>query len=373
MHRTLFFLLASATLPALFASSQDQNLVSKTRDRVRANRLTPAERKFDRIGWAPTITEALRLARENNRPVFLLTYYGNVATGRSCGDSFNLRATSLNDDSIISTLNQYFVPVYRSWDDLGASGDATPEERAEHHRIVQEATALKIKMSDVRIFLLNPEGHPLPASLGMSDPFRMQRGLLQTIMELGTKAGEPLIKPKPQSVPPSMPPGSLVLHTVARGTAKGNWREYPAENWTVLPKDQLADLLPPEPQIRPGQVWSVRDQTARAILTTLYPATEEDSRKDRNIIQKSSMKARIVSIDDGIVVARVDAAWTGKRSFYPGREPDHHLDVKAEGFIRFPVDRSDVFSFALATTSAWFEDEEFVGTVEDIKEIPSNP
>ena len=40
------------------------------------------ERKFDEIGWAKSVGEALRLARENGRPVFLFTHDGRMGVGR---------------------------------------------------------------------------------------------------------------------------------------------------------------------------------------------------------------------------------------------------------------------------------------------------
>ena len=40
------------------------------------------QRRLDAIGWASGIKEAERVAREHNRPVFLFTYDGNIATGR---------------------------------------------------------------------------------------------------------------------------------------------------------------------------------------------------------------------------------------------------------------------------------------------------
>ena len=43
---------------------------------------TAEERKFDTIAWVPTIREALRLAKENNRPLMMFTYDGQMHTGR---------------------------------------------------------------------------------------------------------------------------------------------------------------------------------------------------------------------------------------------------------------------------------------------------
>lgn len=42
----------------------------------------PEERRFDDIGWAPSIRAALKLARAHDRPVFLFTHDGRMAVGR---------------------------------------------------------------------------------------------------------------------------------------------------------------------------------------------------------------------------------------------------------------------------------------------------
>jgi hypothetical protein len=41
-----------------------------------------AEKKFDDIGWAKDIRTAEKLAKENNRPVFLFTHDGRMNIGR---------------------------------------------------------------------------------------------------------------------------------------------------------------------------------------------------------------------------------------------------------------------------------------------------
>ncbi|HEX8203897.1 MAG TPA: hypothetical protein VF590_25705 [Isosphaeraceae bacterium] len=56
--------------------------LSWVEQRVRDWQPTPQERRFDEIGWAPSIREAERLAREHGRPVFLFTHDGHMAIGR---------------------------------------------------------------------------------------------------------------------------------------------------------------------------------------------------------------------------------------------------------------------------------------------------
>jgi hypothetical protein len=53
-------------------------LVAKVNQLVKAWEPRPEERRFDDIGWARDIRDALRLAKEHNRPVFLFTYSGSA-------------------------------------------------------------------------------------------------------------------------------------------------------------------------------------------------------------------------------------------------------------------------------------------------------
>ena len=43
---------------------------------------TAKEKRFDEIGWAKDIRNAEKLAKENNRPVFLFTHDGRMNIGR---------------------------------------------------------------------------------------------------------------------------------------------------------------------------------------------------------------------------------------------------------------------------------------------------
>ena len=48
-----------------------------------AERQPPREdKRFDEIGWAPDIRTAIKLGKEHNRPILLLTVEGRVNTGR---------------------------------------------------------------------------------------------------------------------------------------------------------------------------------------------------------------------------------------------------------------------------------------------------
>ena len=61
---------------------KDDKLVNSIEKKVHEVQPTRQERRFDLIGWAPSIAAAENLARQHHRPVFLFTYDGKIETGR---------------------------------------------------------------------------------------------------------------------------------------------------------------------------------------------------------------------------------------------------------------------------------------------------
>lgn len=61
---------------------KDDSLVSSVEKKVHDLQPTRDERRYDLIGWAPSILAAEARAREVGRPVFLFTYDGKIETGR---------------------------------------------------------------------------------------------------------------------------------------------------------------------------------------------------------------------------------------------------------------------------------------------------
>ena len=51
-------------------------------ERVRAWQPTARERLWESVGWAGDLRTAIRLGRENRRPVFLFTHDGRLNVGR---------------------------------------------------------------------------------------------------------------------------------------------------------------------------------------------------------------------------------------------------------------------------------------------------
>ena len=74
------FLGGAVLLPGLPAqdktTDKDTALIAKIDKRVTAWQPTTDERRLDDIAWATDLREALCLAKNNGRPVFLFTYSG---------------------------------------------------------------------------------------------------------------------------------------------------------------------------------------------------------------------------------------------------------------------------------------------------------
>ena len=61
---------------------EDDSLVFSVEEKVHELQPTRNERRFDQVGWAPSILAAETRAKELHRPVFLFTYDGKIETGR---------------------------------------------------------------------------------------------------------------------------------------------------------------------------------------------------------------------------------------------------------------------------------------------------
>lgn len=79
MRALLFTICAPGLAVAQESGTNDLWWIEK---RVEEWKPQPSERKFDQIGWAADIRTGLALAKKHNRPFFLFTHDGKMATGR---------------------------------------------------------------------------------------------------------------------------------------------------------------------------------------------------------------------------------------------------------------------------------------------------
>jgi hypothetical protein len=80
MSRTLLLVLCA--LPLTAGSIPDSKVVSTVQSKVRKLEPSKADRRFDQIGWVNSLTEATKLSKQCNRPIFLFTHDGDISTGR---------------------------------------------------------------------------------------------------------------------------------------------------------------------------------------------------------------------------------------------------------------------------------------------------
>jgi hypothetical protein len=184
----------------------------------------------------------------------------------------------------------------------------------------------------VSAYVLTPDGHPhvvVPAQTAATTLASLGRA----VEEFKPKPGPPVVIPGPQSTPPPAPADGITLHLISRGDDRGSWGAVPAENWIVLTQEDWSKLLPTN-VATPGQSWELdRDVTAR-ILTYFYPQTENnDARIER--IEEHQLTAKTLSVEGGVVTARVDGLVRMQHVFYPGRKDAQPVRADVVGLLTF--------------------------------------
>jgi len=239
------------------------------------------------------------------------------------------------------------------------------QARAEVRRIYADFLNRKLGVGDVHLYILKPDGSSL-AGLdpdSAMNPEKLEPFLTAIVHQLGTTPGSPLVKPRPQSIPPAAKPDDLVTHLVARSLTSGNWHEFPSENWIVLSRDEWRQFLPaqvlPERAPRPGDSWQIAPALTRKLLTRFYPQTEEISDADRNRIDEAWLRLTVTKVGEGIARARFDGKLRMKHSFYPGKDHEDDVEATLTGFVDFDSAKHRIQRMRLITDRATYIGVEF--------------
>ena len=278
---------------------------------------------------------------------------------------------------MIELLNWYFVPVYTSNEDYGPNGCAPDDEKAECRRIYLEALNAKVPAGTVHAYVTAPDGHTIDSQhvATAAKVEELTKMLEQTVERLKLPEGQPLVKPSPQSRPPEAEPGSLVLHLTARNlmrqgddlvpvrtvlgqTRSANWGSYAAENWIVLKPDEWHKLLPPGavgqgprlPEIAAGATWELDKDVAAKFLTYFYPSTENND-VSKNRIDEQTLRATVLSVEDGVARARLDGSLRLKHTFYH-KDDGNFVDATLVGILEFEPAAAKIRSLQLVTNKA---------------------
>src|SRR5262249_37593058 len=205
-----------AAAPTDGATLEDGGLAESVAQRVAAWQPTRAERRIDEIGWVKDLGEARRLSQKHNRPMFVRTHGGNIATARCLASAFHIRASALSNDRVIQVLNRHFVCVHLNTKDYLPDGKATAEEKAEYARFRQAAAAFPAGSRGLLVCLLDADGRMLECreACYTANPETVAP-LLERLVTNDRPEG-PVAAPAAQSQPPQASADDLVLHLTAR-------------------------------------------------------------------------------------------------------------------------------------------------------------
>jgi hypothetical protein len=227
-------------------------------------------------------------------------------------------------------------------------------------RIYVDFLNRKLGGGDVHLYILKPDGSSMagldPGSA--MNPEKLEPFLTGIVHQLGTTHGTPVVKPRPQSVPPASKPDDLVMHLVARSFTPGSWHEFPSENWIVLTHDEWMQLVPSQAP-REGDSWQLAPALTRKLLTRFYPQTEETSDGDRNRIDEASLRLTITKVGASVARARFDGKLRMKHSFYPGKDHEDDVEATLTGFLDFDYTEHKIQRMRLIAGHATYIGVEF--------------
>ncbi len=285
-----------------------------------------------------------------------------------------MRTSSFSNAKVIDLLNGYFVPVHISNDDCREGGPAPPEERELRDRIYRAALEAGLDAGTVCAYLVTPEGRPVataPLNRDVAaDPVKLAELMERVIRELGVTKGEPLVRPLPYKGPKPVSPDSLMVHVVTRylerkgeelvpydvsaslGTKQAiGWGNLPSESWIELGKDDWLKLLPAD-DIGTDTAWQPDTKVAAMMLHHFYPPTENtDLAKNR--MDELALSAKVESIDDGVVRARVDGHLRMKHHFYHD-DDNNFVTTDVVGYLEFDAGKKGIRSLVLVTDGATY-------------------
>jgi hypothetical protein len=255
---------------------------------------------------------------------------------------------------VIDLLNRHFVPVYSANEDVSPEGSASPEEKTEWQRIYSAFASRHMPFGDVHFYILTPDAQPFDGiTVNGLTTEAFIAVLEKTIRALEIKPGPALVKPAPQSLPPPHSADALVFQVIARGSKVGSYREFPSENWIVFSRDEARRILP-SGAIRPGQTWDIERPAAVRWLAKFYPQGIEINSADRGRIDQYSLRATVLTLENGAACARIDGRLVMKQPFTPGHDDDNFVRATLLGFVNFNVERREIQALRLVTTKAFY-------------------
>jgi hypothetical protein len=263
-----------------------------------------------------------------------------------------MRTGPFSSLEVIKRLNTAFVPVFAVNEDYRNPAAVPKDERDEFQRIYREALDKKFSAGTVHVYVLDPKGQVVGTRhVAEAAKTKSLIAFLDDLTKtLATTPGGPLIEPKPQSRPPKSETGSLVLHLTARGLGGGGSWDGVAENWIVFTPTELQRLM--QKEVKAGSSWELDRELSARLLRYVYPVTENND-PAKNEINEQQLKATVISVNDGVAVARLDGRLVMRHDFY--HKPDGKtVSTNLLGYIEFEPATGKVKTFRLVTDGATY-------------------
>jgi RNA polymerase sigma-70 factor (ECF subfamily) len=332
---------------------------SRVDEKVREWQPRPEERRFDEIGWARSWPDALRLARESGRGVFVVAHVGHLNTGRTDGGSMSLRGGPLSDPRVIALLNSRYVPVYAS------TRDKSDRDLA---RIGLESLKAGFGSGTEYVYFLSPEGKVVDGlhicTIKTPDLLAKLNG------HASGEAGGPLSPPTPQSAAPAT--DARVLNVTSRyldgkgevEKGRSDYHAFPAEEWMTLSPAEEAALVP-QPDAPLNASWPVDLAVAARILSRVYPLTGNMIDPEKNQIQAAGLTATVVAGRRDLAWIRLEGRVSMDHPFMTDR--DHRpVESAVTGYIEYNRAAKKIRTLRLITENAVYGREKFAVAIRSV-------
>jgi hypothetical protein len=332
---------------------------SRIDEKVRDWQPRPEERRFDEVGWTKSVADALPLARESGRGIFVVAHVGHLNTGRTDGGSMSFRGGPLSDPRIIQLLNTRYVPVYCSTRDKGDK---------ELARVYQDSLKAGLGGGTEYLYLLDTDGRVVDAHHICTA--RTPDVLAMLEQHATGPVGGPLTSPVPQDAAPAV--GGHLLHVTSRyldrkGQVEQGMKDYhafPAEEWIELsPADEAALVSNPAAPLHAS--WSVDLALAARILSRVYPLTGNMIDPEKNQIQAAGLRATVIAGRRDTAWIRLDGRVAMDHAFMADR--DHRsVESAVTGYIEYNRGAKKIRSLRLITDAAVYGRENFAVAVRSV-------
>jgi RNA polymerase sigma-70 factor (ECF subfamily) len=332
---------------------------SKVDEKVREWLPRPEERRFDEIGWAKNLTDALPLAKQSGRGIFVVAHVGHLNTGRTDGGSMSLRGGPLSDPRIIELLNTRFVPVYAS------THNKADTELA---RVSRESLKAGLGSGTEYLYFLDSTGRVIDTQHICT---ARTPGLLEKLQQHVTgEPGGPLTPPVPQAAAPSA--GERALHVTSRyldskgqvEKGKADYHAFPAEEWIPLtPADEAALVANPAAPL--NATWAVDLTMSAKLLSRVYPLTGNMIDAEKNQLEGAGLTATVVAGRRDIAWIRLDGRVAMDHPFVADR--DHRpVDARITGYMEYDRAAKRIRVLRLVTDGARYGRENFAVAIRSV-------